>query len=149
MFIFPFFKYHIQPDRKDLDLSFLQNKSVWNVLYRSLKGESTPEKIHKKLSKMQDEVMEDYYNDPKCGEPNFEKSWEQELIHLLEQIKNGFVVRTRYRNDYPHEWAYRNDVRISFAFGEGRWINAEIWGGIPNQMERILLAAPADINCRI
>jgi len=41
---------------------------------------------------MQDEVMENYYNDPKCGEPNFEKGWEQELISLLEQIKNGFVV---------------------------------------------------------
>ena len=58
-----------------------------------MKGESAPEKIHKELSKMQNEVMEDYYKANKCGEAEFEKGWELELISLMEQIKNGFVVR--------------------------------------------------------
>ena len=43
---------------------------------------------------MQAEVMADYRRDPKCGEPKYEKSWEEELVRLLNQIKNGFLVST-------------------------------------------------------
>ena len=57
------------------------------------KAESLEERIYNELSRIQEEVMEEYYKAPKCGEEQWEKSWEEELIKLLEQIKNGFVVR--------------------------------------------------------
>ena len=78
-----------------LNFFFLfQKKSIWNKLYRA---ESAPEEIHKELSKMQNEVMEDYYKANKCGEVEFEKDWELELINLMKQIKNGFVVSVENR----------------------------------------------------
>ena len=38
-------------------------------------------------------MRENYYEKNKCGEPELERDWELELIRLLEQIKDGFVVR--------------------------------------------------------
>ena len=60
---------------------------------KEAKAELTEERIYNELSKIQEEVTEEYYKAPKCGEEQWEKSWEEELIKLLEQIKNGFVVR--------------------------------------------------------
>ena len=63
-------------------------------LYRAgILGRPKPQKLIKELNKLQDEVMKDYYESPKCGEADFEKGWEVELLCLLEQIKHGFKVR--------------------------------------------------------
>ena len=73
---------------------FSQKKTGWKKLFELVKGKSTHDNIHDELNKMQEEVMrENYYEKNKCGEPELERDWELELIRLLEQIKDGFVVR--------------------------------------------------------
>ena len=69
-----------------------QDKILWEEIDQAVKENLSTEPMEKALSEIHDEVMEEYYNSPKCGDANYEKSWEQELVCLLQQIKNGFVV---------------------------------------------------------
>ena len=52
---------------------------------------------------MELEVLDEYQKAPKCGEAAIEESWENELLHLLEQIKFGFKVRNKSTKLIKHE----------------------------------------------
>ena len=101
---------------------WFQSEGVLEKLYRAgISGKAKPQKLIKELNKLQDEVMEDYYESPKCGEDDLEKSWEVELLCLLEQIKHGFNVSLYSMVNASFSFVNRKEITDQWCRNPGEW----------------------------
>jgi len=54
--------------------------------------EQSPHEIDSVCDRMKNQVMQEFEQDPKCGDFEVEELWRQKLFKLLDQIQFGFVV---------------------------------------------------------